>query len=189
MGEHSRVALYLEPATHHFLRDRLFDSNFAGHAGDQILAPYTYLKEFLTARGIAVRTADYFPAKPDGKLNIYITLGNFSRYRELASRPDAVLSAAIPLECPTVEPSMYREVREAQHLFRRVYSWSDSQSLEPYAGGPIRCLPMRWPQSFDSVHENVWSRTDRGFMVMLNGNKLPRYRTPGRELYSERMRA
>jgi hypothetical protein len=48
---------------------------------------------------------------------------------------------------------------------------------------------MRWPQSFDCVHESVWSKTDRGFLVMLNGNKLPRYESPGHELYSERMRA
>ncbi len=189
MNEDQGVAVYLEPVSHHFLGDRLFNVNYAGHAGDQILAPYACLKEYLNARGIEVHTADYFPAKPDGKLNVYISFGDFSNYRRLAVRRDTVLSAFVALECPTVEPGLYRELNRAQHVFKRVYSWSDSAALAPFVGGPLRCLPMRWPQSFDSVHENVWSGTDRRFLVMLNGNKLPRYQTPGRELYSERMRA
>jgi hypothetical protein len=189
MGENARIGVYLDPGTHHFLKDKLFDISQGGHAGDQILAPYVYLKQFLTARGIGVRTADYFPEKPDGARNVYISFGNFSMYRRLAARSDTVLSAFIAMECPTVEPSLYRELNHAQNAFKRVYSWSDSQSLKPFVGGPLRCLPMRWPQSFDCVHESVWSKTDRGFLVMLNGNKLPRYESPGHELYSERMRA
>jgi alpha(1,3/1,4) fucosyltransferase len=186
-----RIALYFDPVTHHFLEDRLFDRQYAGHAGDQILAPYAHMKEYLNARGVEVHTADYLPEKPDGAINIYVTAGS-NRYKRLANRQDVILSAFFLIECPSVEPSTYREMGEVQHLFKRVYTWSDSDSLRPFVGGSIdRCHLMRWPQSFDTVHAGVWEREDRaGFLVMLNGNKLPRYRTTAcRELYSERMRA
>jgi hypothetical protein len=189
MSQSPRIALYFDPATHHFLRDRLFDLNYAGHAGDKILAPYVYLKEFLNARRISVHTADFLPPKPDGFRNIYVSTGRLFNYKRLARRADTVLSAFFLMECPMVEPQMYREMREAQHFFKRVFSWSESDSLEPFVGGPLRCLPLRWPQSFESVHEQIWRRTDRGFLVMINGNKLPRFKYSGRELYSERMRA
>src|SRR5690349_1103776 len=115
------VALYFDLATPHFLRDRLFDRNFAGHAVDQILAPFRHMSEYLNARGVEVHTTDYLPKKADGKLNIYVAAG-MTRYRRLAGRSDVILSAYFPLECPTVEPAMYRELKNAQHLFRRIYS-------------------------------------------------------------------
>jgi hypothetical protein len=189
MRQGLRIALYFDPPTHHFLRDRLFDLNYAAHAGDQILAPYAHLKEFLNTRGIDVHTADYLPSEPDGELNLYVSSGRLTEYKKLINRKDVVLSAFFAMECPTVEPIMYRELKHAQHHFKRVFSWSDSASLEPFVGGPLRCLPMRWPQSFDSVHEESWNRRNRGFLVLINGNKLPRYASPCRELYSERMRA
>jgi hypothetical protein len=183
------VALYFDPPSHHFLGDRLFDRGFAGHCGDEILAPYAYLKEFLNARGVAVHTADNLPSAPENVKKFYVSAGVLCNYRRLARRQDVVLSALFVMECPTVDPGLYRELNHAQHSFKRVYSWSDSGSLEPYVGGPLHCLPMRWPQSFDSVHEEIWRRTDRCFLVMLNGNKLPRHRTACRELYSERLNA
>src|SRR5262245_32552651 len=104
------IALYFDPASHHFLGDRLFDRNFAGHAGDQILAPYAHMKDYLNARGVQVHTADYIPEKPDGLRNIYVTAG-MTRYKRLLNRKDIVLSAYFPLECPTVEPGLFRELR------------------------------------------------------------------------------
>jgi alpha(1,3/1,4) fucosyltransferase len=184
-----RVALFFDPPSHHFLGDKLFDRAFAGNAGDQILEPYAHLKDFLNARGIPVHTADYLPSSPDGVRNIYVSAGVLTNYRRLAARSDIVLSGFFAMECPTVDPMMYRELGRAQHAFKRVFSWSDSASLEPFVGGPLRCLPLKWPQSFNAVHEHVWNRGDRGFLVMLNGNKLPRHNSPCRELYSERLRA
>jgi hypothetical protein len=187
--KHSRVELYIDPPTHHFLRDRLFDSAFAAYLGDQVLAPYSYLKKFFEARGIAVHTADFLDSGREGALKVYVSLGRWSQYRRLAGRPDVILSAFLAIESPAVEPALYRELKHAQHLFRRVYSWSDSASLEPFAGGPLRVLPMRVPQSFESVHEEIWPRSSRKFLVMMNANKVPRYQTPCRELYGERMKA
>lgn len=189
MSEGARIALYFEPPSHHFYGDKLFDRNCASTAGDEILEPYAHLKDFLNARGIPVHTADRLPSDPDGARNVYVSAGVLANYRRLAARSDVVLSAFFAMECPTVDPMMYRELNRAQHSFRRVYSWSDSASLEPFVGGPLRCLPLKWPQSFNAVHERVWNGTDRAFLVMLNSNKLPRHDSPCRDLYSERVRA
>lgn len=184
-----RISLFIDPPARSFLGDRLFDINGAAHGGDKLLAPYVLLKEFLVARGVEVHTSDYLPAPNDGSLNLFISFGPLSGYRQLANRKDVILSAFFAMECPTVDPGLYRELGHAQNFYKRVFSWSDTQSLRPFVGQSLRCLPMYWPQSFESVHEEIWERTDRGFMVMINGNKIPRYRTPGRELYTERLNA
>jgi hypothetical protein len=71
--------------------------------------------------------------------------------------------------------------------FKRLFSWSDGATLAAFVGKPIDCAPFRWPQSFDSVHEDLWARRDRKFLVMINANKLPALYV--QELYTERMRA
>src|SRR5882724_1173697 len=181
------VALYIEPPSRGFLRDALFDLHGAAHAGDQILAPYAHLRENLSSLGIPVHTADYLPKETIGMRNIYVSIGNADHYQAISRRGDTVLSGLFAMECPTVEPGMYRSLNQAQHHFKRIFSWSDSSSLEPFVGGPLRCEPFRWPQSFETVHERIWQRVDRGFLVMINGNKRPRFQSPCRELYSERL--
>jgi hypothetical protein len=181
------VALYIDPPSHHFRGDRLFLADEGRANGDCVNTPYAYLRDFLTAQGISVHTADYLPEEEGSVRNIYVSTGILSNYRRVAQRRDTTLSAFFALECPIVEPSIFRRLKEAQQYFRRVYAFSDSQSLERFVGGPLRCLPCRWPQAFEEVHEEVWGQTDRKFMVMINGNKLPRvYR---QELYTERLRA
>lgn len=188
MNQKPRIAVYFDPPSHHFFGDRLFDPNFAAHGGDQLLAPYIHTKGVLEARGIPVHTADFLPSAPDGMRNLYFSFGILSNYERLAKREDVTLSGFFAMECPSVDPKMYRELNRAQRFFKRIFSWSDSQSLEPFVGGRLRCLPLHWPQSFESVHE-IWGRTERNFLVMMNGNKLPRYRSQCRELYSERLAA
>lgn len=188
MAENQKVALYIDPPSHHFLGDKLFNINEARLAGDQLLAPYIYLRDFFNAKGITVRTADYLPETVNGTKNIYVSMGILSNYQRLAQeRPDIVLSAYFAMECPIVEPKMYSSLRDAQKYFKRIYSWSDSSSLERFVGEPLRFESFCWAQSFDDVHEDIWRTTDRKFLVMINANKLPRLYF--QELYTERMRA
>ncbi len=182
-----QTALYIDPPSRHFLGDRLFEEDSNALAGDQILAPYSYLRERLKALSIHVRTADYLPKTADGNHNLYISLGLLDRYQELARRPDLTLSAFFAVECPIVEPSIYRALPRIQRYFRRVFSWSGNGSIERFTGRPLRCEHFRWPQSFDAVHQQIWDRTDRKFLVMINTNKLPRIYW--QELYTERLRA
>jgi hypothetical protein len=183
----SNVRIYIEPPSHHFFQDRLFTSEKTRYGGDDLMAPYVYLRAYLQQQGIEIHTADYLPEQPDNNLNLYISLGLFPDFKKLARRPDVISSAYFVFECPVVEPSIYREITQVQDNFRRIFTWSDSASLLHFTKRPLRCQHFYWPQSFDQVHEQIWSRRERKFLVMINSNKLPR--VYWHELYTERMRA
>jgi len=188
MAVRSRVALYIDPPTYHFLEDGLFDSATAPHGGDDILAPYRLIREHFGAHGIEVHTADLMGPQSDGRRNIYVSMGMQARYEELARRPDTVLSGFFAMECPIVEPALYRGLPAVGRAFRRVFSWSDGDALQPFTGERMNFETFRWPQCFDRVHEDIWSRTDhRKFLVMINANKLPRLYQ--HELYTKRLEA
>jgi hypothetical protein len=180
------VALYIEPQTHHFLNDRLFAPETAKYGGDQILAVYIALRDYFDSRGVPVHTADLLP-RSQAACNIYVSLGMRSGYRKLLDRDDVILSAFFAIECPVVEPALYRALPKLQKVYRRLYSWSDSDTLYPLAGAPLRLERFFWPQSFDQVHEDLWRRENRKFLVMMNSNKVPALRW--NELYTERLRA
>ncbi len=182
------IAIYIDPFSHHFFGDKLFDMK-SDRQADDLMAPHVHLKAYFDARGIPIHTSDYLPSRPDGRRNLFFSFGGIEHYKRVATRQDVILSAFFAFETPTVEPGIYQELKHAQHLFRRVYSWSDSASLESFVGGPLRCLPFVIPQSFERVHAGIWENANRGFLVMVNNNFLCRYKPPYRELYSERMRA
>jgi len=189
------VVVYLDPPTTHHQRDRLFDRESNPYAGDDILAPYVALRDRLQELGVEVHTSDALAGTSDGRRKLLISYGmpdrmpsdTMRRYRELARRPDVVLSAFFALECPIVEPGMYRALPAIARQFRRVMSWSDSASLRQFTGELVPVEHFCWPQSFDAVHEELWAVRDRKFLVMMNTNKLPRLYVD--ELYTARLRA
>lgn len=182
-----KIALYIDPPSHHYLDNRLFavDENRAN--GDALQAPYVFLREYLQSKGIEVNTVDHLPEKANGTKNIYISLGILSNYQKLAARNDVILSGYFALECPIVEPRMYERLKRARNYFKRIFTWSDNSSLERFVGKSLDYDHFLLPQSFDQVHEDIWRKTDRKFLVMINANKLPRVYF--KELYTERMRA
>ena len=183
----ARVALYIDPPSHHFLKDRLFDPSTNPLAGDNILAPFLLLREHFGRQGIAVHTADLMPATPDDVRKVYVSLGRIADYATLARRPDVSLSAFFAFECPIVEPSIYAALPDVRRNVRRVMSFSDSGSLLPFTGTPIPVERFTWPQCLDGVNLAAWERGSRGFLTMINANKLPRlYRA---ELYTARLKA
>jgi hypothetical protein len=189
------VAVFFDPPTHHQLSNRLFDRSSNPYAGDNILAPYAAVQDRLARSGITVQTADFLPEKPDGRRNIVISFGapdrlvahSVRKYLALARRPDVLLSAFFAMECPVVEPTMYEALPALQQAFRRIMSWSDTSSLLPFTHAPVRMEHFCWPQSFDAVHEHLWSQGDRKFLLMMNANKLPRLYVD--ELYTARLQA
>lgn len=181
------VALYIDPPSHHFLEDRLFVVDDGRLNGDRILAPYAALREHLTAKGLSVHTADRLPAMPTVGRKIYVSMGRIPDWKRLEGRGDTVLSAFFAMECPIAAPELYRALPRIQQHVKRIFSWSDSPSLEPFVGQPVTLTSFRWPQSFSEVHAGIWDRTGRKFLVMINGNKLPRIYVD--ELYTERLRA
>jgi hypothetical protein len=184
----SSVAVFIDPVSHHFLGDGLFDVAQNRLAGDDILAPYAHLRTWFAERGVRVHTADrLLHGENVAERNVYISMGIQDNYRRLAGRRDVVLSAFFALECPIVEPALYRRLADAQRYFRRMYSFSDGDSLRPFLTAPLNCRPFHIPQSFAAVHEEIWRCENRDFLVMINANKLPRLYH--RELYTERLRA
>ncbi len=189
------VAVFFDPATHHQLRNRLFEEESNPYAGDNILAPYVAVYERLTGLGFPVKTADLLPERPDGRRHIVISFGtpdrfvadSVRRYRELARRSDVTLSAFFAMECPVVEPTMFEALPALQTCFKRILSWSDTEALLPFTHTPVRVEHYCWPQSFGAVHEHLWAQGDRKFLIMMNANKLPRLYV--QELYTARLRA
>ena len=191
----AEVAVYVDPPTHHLFQDRLFERAGNPFAGDNILAPYVAIHDRLTGAGMAVHTADLLPLRPDGRRNVVISFGapdrlvshTVRKYAALARRPDVVLGSLFAMECPIVEPTLYRALPALAHSFRRILSWSDTASLLPFTRTPVAVRHFCWPQSYDAVHDHLWSRTDRKFLMMMNANKLPRLYVD--ELYTARLRA
>ena len=189
------VAVYLDPPTHHLFGDRLFDSEHNVYAGDDILAPYAAIARRLGQWGIPVHTADRMPEAPDGRLNLVISFGvpdrmavhSVRKYAAWARRPDVVLSAFFAMECPIVEPALFEALPDLQGRFRRILSWSDATALLPFTHRPVKLEHFCWPQSFDAIHEEMWSQRERKFLLMMNANKLPRLYVD--ELYTARLRA
>jgi len=189
------IAVYLDPPTHHHFNNRLFDRESNPYAGDDILAPYTAIRNRLTSKGIAVQTADLLPITPDGRRNVVISFGipdrmaaySVRKYIALSQRPDVILSAFFAMECPIVEPTLFESLPVLQKYFRRIMSWSDSEALLQFTRSRVEVGHYCWPQSFDAVHEKIWSQRDRKFLLMMNANKLPRLYVD--ELYTARLRA
>ncbi len=182
------VMLCIDPFSSGFENDVLFEPNFAAYEGENAAGRYIYLRDWLQARGIEVHTADRLLRREVGrKVNLVMSFGLRKRYKALAKRADVILSAFFAFESPTVDPALYRELHETEAYFKRVYSFSDSESLRPVLRRPMRLQKFHLPNSQVTVREDVWSRTDRSFLLMINHNKLPAL--AWNELYTERLRA
>lgn len=183
------VALWLDPLSYHLEGDRLFDAANAATSGDRILEPFAFLRDRLRAGGVEVHTADLLTGghRAPAELNLYATMGAQKRHRELSRRTDTILSAFLVNECPIVEPRLYRALAESGPSFKRLYSFASDDAMTPFLARPLRFRPYRYPYPFEAVDEQSWANRDRGFLVMINANKVPRLRD--QELYSERLLA
>jgi alpha(1,3/1,4) fucosyltransferase len=182
------IALFIDPFTHHFERDRLFDAGTEKNNGADILAPWTYLRRWFSERGVRVHTADLLDRSDlrKGK-NVFISFGLLDRYKQFVRRLDLTLSAFFAFESPVVEPQIYRELGAVQRNFKRVFTFTDSESLLPFLDRPLQSREFRIPHPFERIDEVLWGRKNRKFLIMMNHNKVPAL--DYRELYRERMRA
>ena len=181
------IGIYIDPPSHHFRNDRMFVTDAVRNMGDNLMAPWTALRDYFVARGVPVHTADLLESAPANQRKIYFSTGVLENYRRMSARDDVVVSAFVAMECPIVEPKPYRQFPTLHRHFRHLLTWSDSESLLHFTGQRVPCERFQWPQSFDRVHEDVWSRRERGFLVMINANKLPR--VYWQELYTARLEA
>jgi hypothetical protein len=182
------IALFIDPFSYHFLQDRLFDATVGTGGGDNMIEPWLYLRDWFSRRGVSVHTADYLL---EGKfvrgVNIFVSFGMRERYRAAAKLPNVVLSAFFAFESPTVEPGLYTGLAAVQKSFKRVFTFTDAQSLAPFLRAQLKSQPFCLPSPLDSIRKDLWNRQERKFLVMINNNRLPAIKF--NELYTERMRA
>lgn len=181
------VALFLDPVTQHFAEDRLFGA----HPYGEYNAPFIHVKQVFEARGMPVHTADFLLRDTyTAATNVYFSIGNVRNYRRVVDRGDTILSGLFQIEAPIIHPSTYRETPEASRWFRRVYSFSTPEALQPFGCGNVRLCRYFIPQPYDGIvedgFEELWHRRDRRFLCMISQNKLPVL--DYRELYTERLR-
>ena len=183
------TALFIDPFSHHFEQDRLFAPDAVVQLnGHDIAGPWRHLRQWFGERGIPVHTADRLLAGDvRGARNVFISFGLRKRCRAVAGRPDVILSAFFAFESPVVEPTLYSSLSRTQRYFKRVFTFTDSDSLQPFLRAPIRSEEFRIPSRVESAHEDLWHNRDRQFLVMINHNKLPAIKW--NELYTERVRA
>jgi hypothetical protein len=180
------VGIYIDPPSARLLEDRFFERS-TGRDESSLARCLAFVKERFEAQGIPVHTADRMPAPTGSDSHLFVSIGNHANYSALSNRPDVVLSAFMVTESPAVEPRIFRGLKRARHHFKRIYSCIDQAEITPFVGTAVDCIPLRWPIDFRGVDPALWSRSDRGFLVMVNMNKLPRL--TNNELYTERMRA
>ena len=187
----SAVRVFLDPFTHHFYGNTIFDPR-SRYNRDDAYRPWFRLKERLAQVGVSIDTADYLPdARRNGHatrgLNVYVSYGVHDRYRTLADRDDVLLTAFYLFEVIVVDPQMYYATPDIARYFRNVYSWTTADQLRPLVPNVPPLRPFRIPMPFSAVIEPHWSRTDRRGIVIVNSNK--RAALSSGELYTERLRA
>lgn len=180
------VGIYIDPPSRSSLEDRWFEQT-TGRFHSSLARCLAFLKASFEAQGIPVHTADRLPAPSGPDRHLYVSVGNHDNHERLSTRPDVILSAFLVTEAPVVEPRIYQGLRAAQHRFKRIYSCIDQEEVAEFAGTKVECIPLRWPIDFRGVDPQLWSRQERGFLIMINMNKLPRLTRY--ELFTERMRA
>lgn len=188
MTQAHEIALFIDPFSHHFVQDLLFKEFSHKTVGDDVAGPWIHIRDWFGDRGVEVHTADYLLKNEHTKArNVFVSFGMQKRCLAVEKRPDTILSAFFAFESPTVEPGLYRGLARMQHIFKRIYTFADAESLSPFLSAPLRSDLFLVPTSHNSVREDLWRRTDRKFLVMINNNRLPADRRM--ELYTERMRA
>ncbi|MGH7617091.1 MAG: glycosyltransferase family 10 domain-containing protein [Gemmatimonadaceae bacterium] len=183
------ITLCIDPFSYHFERDQLFGADSArGLGADTMNAPYLHLRDWFAERGVRVHTADrLMRGEVGGKRNIVMSFGLRGRYHALGRRDDVVLSTFFAFESPVVDPKLYRAFPDIARHFKRLYSFSDADSLVPVVGQRVEMLHFEIPYPIDRIRDDLFDRTERKFLVVINHNKLPPLYW--NELYTERMRA
>jgi len=205
------VMVFIDPSYSVFYGNEMFKATSKWNREGQF-APSIFLKEKLAKQGISVNTADYLlDHRMSGRLNIYISQGIISNYRELAKQDNVHLQSFYILEPPVVAPHLYREIDNLSRCFDRVYVHNTGGiGYERYFSNQPNLRKSYLSQIRDGVIEHLWNNKDRGFLTMISSNKikcpflrLSRGQNPigfkislnkypgikDSELYSERIRA
>jgi len=205
------VAIFLDPSSPWFYKDRLFQEDRATNTDDR-LRPFIELSRSLSKKGVDVHTADYLVDRQSAvQYNIYYSFGILTSYDKLADREDVIMGSFYIMEPPVTSPQLYRELSSLTECFNKVYVHNtEGVGYERHFSHQSNLRKFFWPQVENGVIEDLWNNKDRGFLTMISANKTPlpylqvsrgqnpigfkisRNKNPGlrdSELYSERIRA
>ena len=183
------VALLIDPVTHHFERDAMFDMRSVQPEGAALLERWIYLRSWFQERGVEVHTADcYFRGEVHARRYVFVSFGQAHRCLQVAHRSDFVLSAFFAMESPIVEPRQYyTRLHSLQTYFKRIFTFADIAAFAPFLRNPVRSHVFHLPYMYESVNANLWTQRERKFLVMINHNKVSAIRW--NELFTQRMQA
>jgi hypothetical protein len=183
------LTLLIDPVTHHFENDAMFDQTTGRPEAADLLSRWIYLRSWFAERGIKVHTADcYFRGEVRSSRYVFISFGQAKRCRWISQRPEFISSAFFAMESPIVEPKQYyTQLHVLQKYFRRIFTFTGIDAFKPFLRGSVESEIFHLPYMYSCHNSQLWSRRDRKFLVMINHNKLPAVRW--KELYTERMRA
>lgn len=189
-AQHAKQALFVDPPYAVYYEDRLFDLSNTNLNRDGTLVPYSRARDAAFQRGVEMRTADaLLEDSALGNGSLYFSFGLLDHFQALSNFPNLRLKAFVLFEPPVVAPHLYRALPALTEKFEQVYihnTVGDGYSLRGVAQEKLRKL--WWPQPFDDVLPEHWSRTDRANrIVVINGNHIPR--RLNRQLYSRRIAA
>ncbi|HEX4916933.1 MAG TPA: glycosyltransferase family 10 [Limnobacter sp.] len=182
--------IVIEPSSHHFQNNELFNEANTLLNRDGTLLPFSRLKQNAAQHGIQLHTAD---ALHSGQLNgqkvEYWSLGILNKYQQYLGNPNVTLAGFVLMEPPLVAPAMYRALPKLTAHFQQVHvhnTVGDGYALAGVDSAKLRKLD--WPQPYPAELPRFFDQGDRlNKLVVIAGAHNPRFRKP--EYYSSRIEA
>lgn len=185
-----KLAVFIDPGSHHFAENRLFDLKNETLNRDGTLLPFVRMRDRLASKGVPVYTADYLRRGENvAEHNHYWSMGHTAGYEEFKGRDDVTLKGFLLYEPPLVVPKTYALLETLAHDFETVYlhntigdGYKLTKSMIP------KLAKLHVPQPYVSEVEPYWGVAERqNKIVVIAGNHNPRLRKP--EYYSRRIHA
>lgn len=168
------VMVFIDPTSGDYSQDRLFQDDPILNR-DNCLSPFHELRNYLSAKGIDVHTADYLMNRQFGaQYNIYCSFGMLANYISLAKRKDVILDSFYIMESLTAGQQLYYSLDSLTKYFNRVYIYNtEGIGYERYFKHQHNLHKLFYFQAENGVIEHLWNNTNRKFLTMINSNKMP----------------
>ena len=174
--------LVIDPPSHHYASNRLFDGANEHLNRDGTLLPFIRLKEYLNSLGKRVNTVDAI----DYDLNEPFDFISFSEPRTIKLHSKIMAQAQrnilVLLEPELVRPRSFREIRWHGYNFDQIYCYNDKQIP---AHLRLKYRHLFFPQASRTVSQTNVDRLNK--CVIINGCHVNYFNR--NENYSERIRA
>lgn len=180
--------ILLEPSSHHYQEDRLFDIENKHLNRDGTLLPFFRASQEAKKHGHQIHTADMFKEYGEEKFEYY-SLGILGGEKKLAGIQGVNYSGFLIMEPPVIDPKLYAALPLLTAMYDSVYVHNtDGVGYSTKGVDMSKLKKFYWPMPYGEVQEPFWSKVDRkNSIVVINGNHNPGFRAG--EQYSTRIEA